>query len=121
MQKDIGLLLLRIGLTLCMIPHGWSKLNKILEGSFKFADPIGIGEAPSLVLATFSEFICSVLILVGFKTRWASLPLAFTMLVAAFITHFDDPWSKKELPVIYLTGYLTLALMGGGRYSVKDA
>lgn len=116
-MKDIGLLILRIGLGANMLPHGISKLSKILSGKFDFADPIGIGETPSLLLATFSELICSLLIIVGFKTKLASIPLAITMLVAAFITHFEDPWSKKELPVIYLFGFISIAFLGAGKYS----
>ena len=121
MKRDLALLILRLGMAGPMMPHGWSKLNKVLAGNFNFADPIGIGEGPSLMLATFSEFLCSILIILGVRARLASIPLAFTMLVAAFITHFDDPWGKKELPVVYLVGFTALALMGGGKYVlVKD-
>ncbi len=119
-MKDLSLLLLRIGLGANMLPHGWKKLSNMIDGDFGFTDPIGIGEPASLVLATFSEFLCSILVIIGFKTKLASIPLAFTMLVAAFITHFDDPWSKKELPVVYMTGFIVLSLMGGGKYTLKD-
>jgi len=39
-----------------MIPHGYQKLLKILNGQFSFADPIGFGEGASLMLAAFAEF-----------------------------------------------------------------
>ena len=52
--------------------HGLGKLNKLIDGNFKFSDPIGIGEAPTLFLAVFSEFIAPIFILIGFKTKFFS-------------------------------------------------
>ena len=101
-----------------MIPHGWSKFLNLINGNHSFADPIGIGESASLILAVLAEFICSILLILGFKTRWAAIPLAFTMLVAAFVVHFSDPWGKKELAVIYLIGFVSIALLGPGKYSL---
>lgn len=117
-MKDIGLLILRVGLGAAMLPHGISKLGKILDGNLNFANPLGIGEVPSLFLATFAEFVCAILIIGGFKTRYASIPLVITMAVAAFITHFDDPWGKKEMAFLYLVGFSAVALLGAGKYSI---
>ena len=36
--------------------------------------------------------IGGILILVGFATRWAAIPLMITMLVAAFAVHWDNGW-----------------------------
>ena len=53
-MNNIGLLLLRIVFCGAMIyGHGLGKLNKLIDGNFKFSDPIGIGEAPTLFLAVF--------------------------------------------------------------------
>jgi putative oxidoreductase len=40
------------------------------------------------------------------------------MLVAAFVVHGDDPWSKKELALLYAIPFLTLGLTGPGRFSI---
>ena len=117
-MKDIGLLVLRISFSAMMVPHGFGKLQKVLNGNFNFANPLGIGEAPSLVLAVFGEFVCPILIIIGFKSRWAAIPAAFTMFVAAFITHWDDPFSKKELALLYFFGFVATALLGPGKYSI---
>jgi len=117
--SSIGLLLLRVGLGALMAGlHGWGKLTKVANGDMAFADPIGIGQAPGLVMATFAEFACSILILLGLFTRLACVPLIVTMLVAGFVVHADDPWAKKELAFLYLCGYLTLLFTGPGRFSV---
>ena len=49
----IGLLLLRLGFSVGLMTHGYGKLLRVWEGNFKFGDPIGIGSAPSLILASF--------------------------------------------------------------------
>ncbi|WP_251358434.1 DoxX family protein [Kangiella sp. TOML190] len=43
-------------------------------------------------LAASAETVGAVLILVGFATRWAAIPLMITMLVAAFTVHWDNGW-----------------------------
>ena len=117
-MKDIALFLLRSGFSLSMIPHGWGKLMKLIEGDHGFADPIGVGELPSLILAVFAEFFCSIFLFLGYKTKWASIPLIITMAVAAFVVHYDDPWGKKEKAFLFLVAYICVALLGPGKYSL---
>lgn len=117
--KDIGLLVLRLTAAgMMLFGHGFDKLVNFSAKAEHFADPLGLGMTTSLVLAVFAEFFCSVAILFGFLTRYATIPLIITMLVAAFIVHGDDPWSKKEFALVYLVPFLTLLFSGAGRYSV---
>lgn len=133
--SSVGLLILRLGAGAFMLTHGWGKLQQILNGNFQFGDPIGIGEAPSLVLATGAEFFCALLVMFGFATRFAAVPVAFTMAVAAFVAHREDPWTmgkaaelffaqqtkypaSKEPALLYLTAFLALAFTGAGRFSL---
>lgn len=118
MNTDLGLLVLRLGAGALMLPHGWGKLSRLLAGNTAFADPIGIGQLPSLVLATGAELVCTIAVVIGFKTRWAALPVAFTMAVAALVVHADDPFAKQELPLLYLVVFLAIAIAGAGRHSL---
>jgi putative oxidoreductase len=120
-RPDWGLLVLRLGLGAMMLTHGWPKFQKVMAGEWTFPDPVGLGAAPGLLLATLAEFGCSLLVLAGFKVRWAAIPLLFTMLVAAIIVHADDPWQMKELPLLYASGYVLLLFTGAGRYSLDAA
>ena len=113
-----ALLILRVAFGLMMMVHGWQKIENFGAISEKFADPFGIGPAPSLALAIFAEFFCSLLLVVGFLTPIALAPLIITMLVAVFYAHGSDPWSKKELGFAYLMVYLVLLFSGPGRYSI---
>jgi len=117
---DSALSLLRIVFSLLMMTHGWSKLERILDGNLNFGDPLGLGSTLSLYLVTFAELVAPVFIIVGFKTRIMALITSFAMAVAAFIAHGADPFAKKEMALLYLVGFLTVALMGPGRYSIDQ-
>ncbi|WP_276166641.1 DoxX family protein [Zobellia alginiliquefaciens] len=115
--KDIGLALLRIAASAMMAVHGYGKLQMLINGA-EFGDPIGIGATPSLFLAVLAELVCPILIIFGFKTRWAAIPTAITMAVAAFLVHGADPFQKKELALMYLAVFVSIILLGPGKYSV---
>lgn len=117
-RSDVAILLLRIGAAALILTHGFSKLMKIMDGDFGFMDPIGIGATTSLFLVTFAEFFCALLLLVGFFTRGALIPLIINFLVIIFIAHGDDPFGRKELPLLYLISFVTLFLTGPGKLSL---
>lgn len=98
--------------------HGWGKLQKMLGGDMSFADPLGVGEEVSLVLAVFAEVVCAILVALGLFTRAALIPLIITMMVAVFIIHADDPFGKQEFGLLYLVPYVTLFLTGPGKISL---
>ncbi len=121
--NSVGLLILRIGFAGYMMTHGWGKMLMVLRWDFEnWGDPIGIGLGPSLVLAALAEFVCSFLVLIGLATRLSAIPVAFTMIVAAFVVHASDPWTmtggaSKEPALLFLTAFLTLIFTGPGRFS----
>jgi len=115
---NITLLLMRLSIAAMMITHGYPKLVKLLAGGeIQFSDPIGLGPSLSLALVVFAEFFCSIFIAIGLGTRLASIPLIITMLVAAFIAHAADPFGQKEKALLYLLVYLTLLVVGSGKFS----
>ncbi|MFT4832616.1 MAG: putative oxidoreductase [Psychroserpens sp.] len=117
LTTDVGLFLLRVVPSALLITHGYPKFQKLLNGDFEFADPIGLGAAPSLFLTVIAEFICPVLLIIGFKTRWAALPPAFVMFIATFIVHISDALGRKELAIMYLGFFIIIMLLGPGKYS----
>ena len=122
MRLDIGLLLLRLTLGGGMLlAHGLGKLSLMSKAPEKFPDPIGLGSEISLLMAIFSEVICTLLVIVGFRTRLAVIPLVITMLVAFFIVHGGDSFGKRELSFIYGLGFTVLYFTGSGKYSIDRA
>lgn len=120
-QADAALLILRIGVAVLMLTHGLPKLQMLLSGGeIKFPGVLGLSPVISLALVVFAEVVCSLLILIGFRTRLASIPLLFTMVVAVFVFHINDPFANQELGLLYLLLYLPLLILGSGKYSIDQ-
>jgi len=116
---DIALLIVRIILGFSMLSHGYPKLQMLLSGDeIKFFDFLGMGPKISLILTVFAEFVCSIFVILGLFTRWATFFLAFTMLIAVLVVHGPDGFDKKELGLLYLSILLLLFTFGPGKYSV---
>jgi putative oxidoreductase len=116
---DWWLLLIRILLGVFMLTHGIPKIMKLASGEeVHFVDPIGIGAKASFILMVFAEFLCSILIILGVFTRLATIPLMIGMFVATFISHGGDPFSGKELALLYLLFFATICVTGSGKYSI---
>ncbi|MEX2595906.1 MAG: DoxX family protein [Salibacteraceae bacterium] len=118
---DIGLFILRVFVGFTMLfGHGWGKMIRAMDGDYGFADVFGMGGTASLLLAIISEVICSAFLVLGLFTRAALIPLIITMLVAVFIIHADDPFSKQEFGLLYLIPYITLFFTGAGKYALDE-
>lgn len=118
LSNDLGLLVLRLSVGALMLTHGWPKYSGFATKAETFADPIGFGPKTSLALAIGAELGCSLLLIVGLFTRFAAVPLAFTMGVAAFVVHANDPFAKQEFALLYMAAYVTLLFAGAGRFSI---
>ncbi len=135
-STSVGLLILRFGFGGYLMTHGWGKLLMVFDGKLgSFGDPIGLGSPASLLLTTFAEFFCALLVVLGLGTRFVAIPVVITMAVAAFVAHGDDPWTmgaaaklfmsgaskswaSKEPALLFLIAFLTLVFTGAGRYSL---
>jgi putative oxidoreductase len=114
---DVALLLLRLGFGGFMLTHGIPKMSRLSEAS-EFPDPLGIGGMPSLILCLIGEVVAPVLLIIGFKTKWAAIPAAITMIVAAFVVHANDDLGTKEHALLYLIAFVALFLTGAGKYAI---
>lgn len=116
---DLALLILRLAAGSFMLTHGWGKLMSVMAGPpYEFSDPIGLGSTLSLFLVAFAEGICSILVALGFAVRLTTIPIIIAMAVAAFVVHAKDAFFAKELPLLYLTVFFVLTIMGAGKYSI---
>lgn len=116
--NDLAFAILRVSFSAMMLTHGVPKINMLLESSSGFPDPFGIGSTPSLVLAVIGEVVAPLLVLIGFKTRIAAIPVIITMAVATFFIHLNDDFGTKEKAILYLLAFIIIAMVGPGKYSV---
>ncbi|MEO0436991.1 MAG: DoxX family membrane protein [Pseudomonadota bacterium] len=90
-----------LALRLYLVPVFWmAGTQKIsgLENTIEwFGNPDwGLGlPFPTLMgyLAAYTEAIGAMLLLLGLATRWVTIPLIITMLVAIFAVHWDNGWA----------------------------
>jgi len=116
---DIALLVARLGIAALMLTHGIPKMMMLFSGTpVQFPAMMGMSPELSLGLAVFAEVFCSALLIAGFATRLAVVPLIITMLVAALIIHGVDPFGKQESSLQYLLVYVVLFFTGSGKYSI---
>ena len=83
-----------------------------------FQDLIGIGSKLSFNLVIFAEFFCGFLVLIGFFTRLAVIPIFINMTVAFFIAHAKDLFDVKALPFVFLLLTTVIFVLGSGKFSI---
>lgn len=117
-----GPLLLRISLASVFIVTGWGKLHDLAKVTGFFTE-LGI-PLPGLnagVVATL-EFVGGILILVGLFTRFAVVPLAFSMLVAIVTARWKEvdgvPWFLGFDEFLYFSCFVWLLVAGAGAVSL---
>ena len=128
--KDIGLLLIRLGIGASMlIFHGNAKIMSGPESWAKLGGNmtiIGVTFLPAFwgFMAAFSEVVASLFIMLGILFRPAAALLAFTMLIAV-LTHmnlsslvFSPDWEDASHAIEFLSIYTGLLFIGPGRFGV---
>ncbi|WP_162902763.1 DoxX family protein [Taibaiella koreensis] len=113
---NLGTLVLRLVAGSLMITHGWDKLSHFASYKQQFISFMGLSPSVSLGLATFAEFFCSALLILGLFTRLATIPL----LVTIFMILKVNSWDVMKHEVVPALGaiYLALLLFGPGKYSL---
>jgi len=124
---DAAALVLRVGFGFYMLmAHGVGNFQTLMAGGkIDFPALMGMPSSVCLALTVFAEFIACLFIIVGYKTRLATIPLVITMIVAAFMVHGPDPFTakggpSKEMALLYMTGFLAIYFLGSGKYSLDD-
>lgn len=123
--RDVGLLILRLGLGGLFVyfgapslfggPEKWEGLGKFGMGT------LGISFAPTFwgFMAAFSECVGGLCLIIGLFTRPACLLMMITMIVAAS-THLvgGDGFQKASPAMMDGIVFLSLALIGPGKFSL---
>ena len=117
---NAAMLLLRLGVGILMMKHGYDKLIGFTDLEPKFMNFMGMGSTMSLALLIFAEFFCSLFLILGLFTRLAAIPLIIATCVMVFKAHNGEVFGDAETAAIYLTGYLVLLFVGPGRVSMDS-
>lgn len=95
--SGLGPLVLRLYLVPVFWVAGMNKVEAFDGIVYWFGESLGM-PFPTLMagLATGTEVIGAVLLLLGLATRWISIPLMVTMLVAIFSVHWENGWQATH-------------------------
>ena len=123
--SNLNFLLLRFstGALMCYY-HGWNKITSDRSRWERLGnamtDFIGLDflSIPLGFMASFSESIASLLIMVGLFTRPSALLLAITMFVASAKNISGKGIDGSELSIIYLLLSIIILMNGAGRFSL---
>lgn len=103
--------------------HGWPKRPEHWSMFMAhFPNLFHLGSPVCFFIAFFSDFVCSLLLILGLGTRWAAA-FAFCniFVVWAFLNHFAFFGGESEILVLYLAALLAIFLGGPGLLSIDGA
>ena len=116
----IVLLIFRVVIGLSLMTHGYGKLIRLMDGNIWGRTHLFFNEEISLALVTFAEFFCPLFVAIGFWTRLFTIPIIYTFIIIVFDVHIDDPFSKMEKGILFLSSYLLIFGLGPGKLSVDN-
>jgi putative oxidoreductase len=123
--RNLGLLILRVGLGLYMaLSHGWGKITggpETWTGLGGTMDAVyGIGFLPAFwgFMAAVAEFVGGLLVVAGLLFRPALLVLIINMGTAALAHATGAIEGGPESALVYGIAWLALVFTGPGRYSL---
>ena len=125
-NSGVGLGIIRMVVGVVFIAHGLQKLLVYhypgVVGSFQ---KMGIpAPGASAALAIAAEFIGGLMLLSGFYTRVAAIPVAFTMFVAIGQVHLHNGFFAQsggfEYPLTLLVANIAFMICGGGAFALDN-
>lgn len=125
-ERDIGLLALRLSVGGMMLFHG---VDKAIGGIGWLGPLLEKNGLPGFLMwgVYAGEILAPLLFIAGVATRSAAVLLIATLLIAIYLVHPGDVLAlgkhgeyALELHVLYMVGALAIALLGPGRFAVPS-
>lgn len=114
---ELGLFLIRLGLALVFIIHGWAKLTN-MDATVGFFASLGLAAFFAYVVALI-EFLGGIALLVGYYTQVAGWLLAVVMFFAIILVKGKAGFvGGYEFDLLLLLSSLGMAFIGSGKYSL---
>jgi putative oxidoreductase len=122
-NKNLGLLLLRVGIGIAFMAHGFPKL--FMGGAAGLAKGLAAAGIPGGVFAAYLagivEFFGGMALALGLFFRPLMVVMAFNMLVALiFHLNLGDPYVKYSHPLESGILFIALIFVGPGKFSLDE-
>ena len=120
---NLGLFFIRVAFGLSLfLKHGVEKITGFNRMAQDFPDPFHIGARLSLSVATVSDVVAAVLVIVGLAARPSAFFIVCNILVAWLFFHhamfFGEQSDHGEVCVLYICAFSAVVMCGPGRYSI---
>jgi uncharacterized membrane protein YphA (DoxX/SURF4 family) len=117
-NTDLALLLVRVGLALVFLAHGWEKISG-MEYTIQYFASLNLSPVLAYLVA-YTEFIGGLLMLVGFGTGWAGVALAATMVGSIVMVKLGKGFvGGYEFDLMLFLSAISISLAGAGDYTLK--
>lgn len=125
-NPNIGLLIMRISIGALMLLHG---IPKLMHGT-EFIQQLLVSKGFPAFIAYgvyLGEIVAPLVIMIGFRTKLASLVFAFNTIVIIYLLHAHEIFAfgqygglKLELIYLYLFGSVALFFTGAGKIALSS-
>lgn len=117
MCADTGMLIIRLGLGLVFVAHGWGKFGDLV-GTVGFFSGLGLPAAVAYLVAGV-ELLGGLAMILGVWTKWAGWLLAIVMAAAIILVKGKMGFvGGYELDLSLLFMALGITFVGPGKYTV---
>lgn len=121
-KSDFGILIIRLFIGLRIIYGSFDNIiswNRMME----FSNFLEVNNLPlpifCAILSVYAQFICAILILIGYKTRFAAFILVFNFIVAIVIVHSNDSIEVMTPALAMLFISFGLLFTGAGKWAIE--
>ncbi|RYD93634.1 MAG: DoxX family protein [Sphingobacteriales bacterium] len=98
--------------------HGLKKFRVQNGEKEHVPNPLNLPEALNNCIASFSDTVVPVFMLLGLGTRLAILPTIGVTAIGYFVVHRHDSVEVRDVPYMYTLCLLLLLALGAGTYSL---
>lgn len=125
MSNDVGKLILRLALGVCVLLHGVAKITGGVSGIGAMLSAAGL---PAVLAygVYIGEVIAPLLVILGFYSRIGAWIIVINMIFALGLAHMSELFSLSstggwaiELQVMFLFSAVAVALIGPGRFALN--
>ncbi|WP_170283954.1 DoxX family protein [Flagellimonas olearia] len=120
-NRDIGIVLLRLFVSIRIIlgvldnVFHWEHMIVFRDflGKFHFPYPL-VGA----IISVYAQFIAGLLVLMGFRIRFAAFILIINFIIALFMVHLNDSLESMTPAMALLFCCIVLLFYGSDKYSI---
>lgn len=126
-SDDVGKLLLRVSIAAFILVYGIEKLTNPAMMEYIRGLLVDIG-VPGFVAygVYFGEIIAPLMLLIGWRTRFAAAAIAGTMVVVILLGHWNEifplanfSWWGIELQTLFLLNSIAVLFLGAGKFAAS--